>query len=82
MSDDPHKTVSKMAGAYVRAAQVSGIALQGVLPILLGYWGDVSLGTRPWLLIVGAGLGFSLLLMSVKRISQVSSSSGRNDKTK
>jgi F0F1-type ATP synthase assembly protein I len=54
---------------YVWAARVSQIALGSVMPPLLGYWADSAWGTGPWLLVVGAVLGFALLMLEVVRLA-------------
>ncbi|MGE3316563.1 MAG: AtpZ/AtpI family protein [Planctomycetaceae bacterium] len=38
--------------------RITGVSLQMVLPAALGYWLDGRWETEPWLLAIGAVLGF------------------------
>lgn len=38
--------------------RITGVSLQMVLPAALGYWLDSRWGTEPWLVAIGAVLGF------------------------
>jgi F0F1-type ATP synthase assembly protein I len=42
--------------------QITSIAFEMALPALLGYWLDQRCGTEPWLLVLGAVLGFCLMM--------------------
>ena len=39
--------------------QITAISLEMVLPAVLGHWLDGRFGTEPWLVVVGALLGFA-----------------------
>ncbi|OYW23912.1 MAG: hypothetical protein B7Z55_03070 [Planctomycetales bacterium 12-60-4] len=56
------------AQGYVWAARATNIALQGVVPALLGLWADSAWGTKPWFLAAGGLLGFVLLMVEVLRL--------------
>lgn len=47
-----------MAVAMEWVARLTTFGLEMSLPPLAGWWADARLGTRPWLLIAGAVLGF------------------------
>ncbi len=47
--------------------------MSAVIPAGLGYWLDSRLGTFPWLLITGAGLGFTLMLRDLIRLTEIPS---------
>ncbi len=53
--------------------QITSIALEMALPAGAGYWLDRRWGTSPWLVVLGACLGFVISGMSlaqmVKRLS-------------
>lgn len=54
-----------------QAAAYQG-AFEAVFAILigagLGYWGDASLGTSPWLLLLGFVLGFGAFVLRLLRL--------------
>ena len=46
------------------------------LPPTIGWWADGKFNTAPWLLIVGAALGFTVSLLEVVRLAKDSGRSG------
>ena len=54
-------------------SEITNLALQFCLPVGVGFWLDRRFRTEPWLMLVGAGLGFFTAAMSlaqlVKRLS-------------
>lgn len=54
------RKISSMSAAMQWVARITNIGLEMALPTLLGYWLDGQLGTSPWLLVVGALLGFGV----------------------
>lgn len=60
--------------AYRWVSQITTVSLEMVLPAVLGDWLDKRWGTAPWLVVVGAMLGFATgmrhLLQMVKGSSQ------------
>jgi F0F1-type ATP synthase assembly protein I len=79
--DAPARTLAGVSGAarsgksFFNAVSASSIGLEMgvsvVLCVLLGRWVDGKLGTEPWLMIAGLGLGlaagFRSVLRSVRR---------------
>lgn len=68
-SGPSHSRQGHSQQGYVWAARASQVAMAAVVPPVLGLWADRSWGTSPWLLCVGAGLGFLLLMMDVIRLT-------------
>jgi hypothetical protein len=62
--------------------QITSIAVEMALPAGLGRWCDQRWGTEPWLVSVGALLGFSLALWHLIAISRRSNSRGPTGRTK
>ena len=49
-----------MAVAMQWVSRITTVSLEMVLPAALGYWLDGRWGTTPWLVSVGAVLGFTV----------------------
>ena len=56
-----------MAVAMELASQVITAALMMALPAAAGYWGDLRLGTSPWLVVAGAIVGLSAGMLQLLR---------------
>lgn len=69
MAPSADRDRNSLAQSYLSASRVSTIAMSAVVPAGLGYWFDSWLGTSPWLLIAGAGLGFTLMLRDLIRLT-------------
>lgn len=52
------------------ATRVSSVGFAMVLPTGLGYWLDTRWGTAPWLVIVGACLGFAAAMLDLMKLAQ------------
>lgn len=67
-SEPPPPTAQTTARAYQAA-------MEAVLSILigagLGWWADRELGTEPWVMVVGLGLGFAAFVRRLLRVRQV-----------
>lgn len=59
---------SAMAQGIAWSFQITSIALQMVLPGLLGYWIDQKLGTRMLFLVAGLAMGMTLALVHLIRL--------------
>lgn len=70
MADRP---TNSLASGYAWASRATNIGIQLCVPTLLGYWADSKWGTKPWLLIAGAVLGFITLMTSIMAIANASS---------
>jgi hypothetical protein len=52
--------------------QITTIALEMALPARLGAWLDKRWGTEPWLVAVGAGLGFAVAMVHLMALAKKS----------
>lgn len=48
---------SPLAVGMEWASRITSLAMEMVVPALLGYWGDQKWGTSPWCVIGGAVVG-------------------------
>ena len=62
MPGDSNDDRPPMVVAMHWVQQITSISIEMVAPAGLGYWLDLRWGTGPWLLAVGAVLGFLLAL--------------------
>ena len=46
--------------------------MQMAFPPLIGWWLDTKVGTGPWLLVVGAFLGFGVSMLELVRLAKES----------
>lgn len=76
MINPPAKKPDSLAQGYVWATRISSIALQAVVPAVVGYWLDGRWGTFPWLLVVGSAVGLVILIRELLRITSVPPSGG------
>lgn len=53
------------------ATRVSSVGFAMVLPTGLGYWLDTKWGTAPWLVVVGACLGFAAAMLEVMKLAKL-----------
>jgi F0F1-type ATP synthase assembly protein I len=56
--------------------QITSISLEMALPAFLGRWLDQRWGTEPWLVAVGAVLGFAVAMVHLLALAK---QSGRRD---
>ena len=54
-----------------RASSGMTIAMEMVIPGLIGLWIDSRLGTTPWLLIAGMVLGFGIGVWQLVKLGEV-----------
>lgn len=71
-SDDDRDGRTAVARGYVLSTRVTSIGLQMALPPLAGWWADGKFNTAPWLLILGAMLGFSVSLLELIKLAKES----------
>ncbi len=50
--------------------QITTIAVEMALPAGLGHWADTHWGTEPWLVGVGALLGFAVAMLHLLRLTK------------
>ena len=68
---------SSLAAGLGWASRITNIGLQLALPPLGGMWLDKRWGTAPWLLILGAVLGFCMFMFELLRIARAGGRSGK-----
>jgi ATP synthase protein I len=56
--------------------QITSIALEMALPALLGHWLDTRWGTEPWLVAIGAVLGFAVAMVHLLALAKQSNRRG------
>ena len=56
--------------------QITSIALEMAIPPLVGHWLDERWGTEPWLVIVGALLGFAAAMVQLLALAKQSGRRG------
>ena len=69
LAQKPPDDRSSLAQAMEWTSRITTIAMEMVVPGLLGYWLDQRLGTRGVLLIVGVALGFATGLWHLIRLT-------------
>ena len=67
---DEHDDRSPYALAMEWTSRITTISLELVVPVLIGYWLDQRLGTRPLFLVVGVILGFVTATLSLVRLTK------------
>jgi ATP synthase protein I len=76
---------SGLAVGMYWATRISSVGFAMVLPTALGYWLDRLWGTAPWLVVVGACLGFAIAMLDVlklaRQLDKPGSQPGRPDQT-
>jgi F0F1-type ATP synthase assembly protein I len=79
MADNLPDGRSPIAIAMHWASQVTTIAIEMVLPVLLGVWADKRLGTKGVFSLVGAIAGLWLGMWSLLRIAKILSADENGD---
>jgi F0F1-type ATP synthase assembly protein I len=74
-SPDPR---SPLAVAMEWSSRVTGIALEMVLPALVGFWLDQRLGTRMVFLMLGAAVGFAAGMWQLIKLAKSPPGKGGN----
>ena len=69
-SEDSRDGRNSVARGYVLASKVSSIGMQMAFPALIGWWIDTRWGTTPWLLMLGACLGFTISLLELIKFAR------------
>ena len=67
---NPPDNRSPLSAAMARVSQVTGIALEMAVPMVIGYFVDRWLGTRPVFAAIGAILGMIVGLTSLLRLGE------------
>jgi ATP synthase protein I len=66
-----------MAVAMRWVHQITSIAIEMAVPAFLGHWADQRFGTEPWLVSVGALLGFAVAMVHLLALAKQSNRQGR-----
>ena len=61
---------SGLAVGMYWATRISSIGFAMVVPTVVGYWLDSKWGTSPWLVLMGASLGFATAMLDVARLAR------------
>lgn len=72
MSGGSNNRRPPMADAMRWVHQITSIALEMVLPPLLGYFADERWKTGPWLVVVGALSGFAVAMVQLLKLAKQS----------
>lgn len=78
-SDDERDGRSASARGYVLANRATAIGMQMALPPALGWWADSKFNTSPWLLCLGAVLGFVASLLQLIQLASDSNDKSSKD---
>ena len=74
-NDDDRDGRNSVARGYVLATRVTSIGMQMAIPPALGWWADGKLNTTPWLLGLGAVVGFTVSIFELVRFAKDSEDS-------
>ena len=79
MPNPPNDRRPPLVVAMQMVSQITSIAVTMVLPAGLGYWGDISFGTKPWLTVAGAVLGGIVGMMELLQFVKSADKSNRKN---
>ena len=80
MTNPPEDRRPPLAAGMELATQAISVALTMALPAGAGYWGDVKLGTSPWLVCVGGLLGLGAGMIQLLRgVGRMNAKAGRKN---
>ena len=83
MPTSPDDQRPPLAIAMQWVSQITSVSMMMALPIVAGLYCDRWLGTKPWLVIVGALAGSALgFIQLMEMVSRMNSASSRNAKQK
>ncbi len=76
-SDDDRDGRNAVTRGYVLASRVTSIGMQMAIPPAIGWWADGRLNSTPWLLSLGAVVGFVVSLLELLKLAKDSDQSKR-----
>ena len=82
MVDTPSDDRPPLVDAMQWVSQITTISLEMSLPPGLGYWLDQKWDTGPWLVIVGAVLGFTVAMKHLLVLTSVANKDGNSSSSK
>ena len=74
-SDDDRDGRNSVARGYVVASRVMSIGMQMAVPPAIGWWADGKFNTAPWLLCLGAVIGFAVSMTELVQLARESNKS-------
>lgn len=74
-SDDDRDGRNSVTRGYVIATRVTSVAMQMAIPPAIGWWADKKFNTEPWLVCLGAVLGFAVSMLELIRLAKESDDS-------
>ena len=80
MSGQPNRGGPPLVEAMQWVSKITTVSLEMVLPAALGFWLDQKWGTDPWLVVLGAVLGFTVSMMHLLQMVGVTGIKSRSDK--
>lgn len=69
---------SRMARAAAWAADATTVAVEMVIPIVIGAWADTRLGTRGLFAVIGAAVGITMGIWTLTRMVRTLSRKNRD----
>ncbi|MFO1094912.1 MAG: AtpZ/AtpI family protein [Planctomycetaceae bacterium] len=63
-----HHGQSGVAVGMYWATRISSVGFSMAIPPLIGFWLDGKWGTRPWLVIAGACVGFTIAMLEFAKL--------------
>lgn len=67
----PPDDLSPMAVALAWSSRIMTVALEMVLPGLLGYWVDIQLGSTPWIMLLAFAFGGTTAMLHLIQMTKV-----------
>ncbi len=74
-SDGDRDGRNSVARGYVVSTRVTSIGMQMAIPPAIGWWADSKFKTEPWLLCLGAVIGFTVSMYELVRLAKDSEKS-------
>jgi F0F1-type ATP synthase assembly protein I len=70
---------SPLAVGWMWASRITNVSLTVIVPAGVGWWCDKNWGTGPWLVILGAVVGFAVGAISLRQLVQDLERADRED---
>ena len=73
-SELDRRGVSANGQAMLWVHRITGLSMSMAAPPLAGWWADGRFGTRPWLMLLGVGVGLALMITGLMQLAKSSES--------